>query len=93
MTLKTKWKQLKYWQKGGVIGFILGFAWVWLILIFASLTSSTWTCDYLIQRDTCDFNEFILSIFHWGGSLVYGAIGFLIFSVIGWVYGEAKNRK
>ena len=88
-------KNLSYWLKGGIIGVIIN------TLLFGIdyflFYSRGYVCDI-----ACPFtivSLIISSVLYWGrttfasGWIFSSLVFFVIFAVIGWIYGKIKNRK
>ncbi len=74
--------KLSYWLKGGIAGIILG-PFIWSCILKLTIPASV------------EVREFPLDAALMLGLIVYGsaaAIGFIVGSIIGWVYCRIKNR-
>ncbi len=67
---------MKYWAKGGLIGFIITFVGLWIILFVAGSDPNGWKCITLDGPIACDFFTFISSILHWAFVLFFSWVGF-----------------
>ena len=93
-------KNLSSWLKGGIIGVILN------ILLLGTDYILFGTDFFSYSRgDLCDIAcpftiaSFLVTEFYWGSNtfasvwIFSSLIFFIIFAVIGWIYGKIKNRK
>jgi len=91
-SLKTKWQRLKYWQKGGVIGFIVGLGIVYSIINCSGETTLCWSLLLLTATSVMISNlfshEILNPIFIFSVLIQY----FLIGALIGLIIGKVKGR-
>lgn len=78
----AKFREQYYWLKGGIAGIMLGPI-VWFFILKLTIPTSVNVIEFPLV------DGLILV------SIVYGSaaiIGFIVGSMIGWVYGKLKNR-
>jgi hypothetical protein len=67
---------MKFWAKGGLIGFITAFIGLWIILFILGHDSNGWKCVDLGGSSYCSFLAFISSFVRWGFVLFFSWVGF-----------------
>lgn len=67
---------MKYWAKGGLIGFIVSFIALWILLIVLGVDPNGWKCVTLKGPIVCTAFSFFISYVHWAFVLFFSWVGF-----------------
>ena len=95
--VRNFWKKLKYWQKGGVIGFLLFIIYYLIILIVTLIISyriGNFNCGFFVEHKPCSFSEFfrlnLLILSNWIKN--YGIYSIIIGGIIGLIIDTFKRK-
>ncbi len=75
-------KSKRYWLRGGTVGIILGPI-VWFFILKLTIPTSVNVIEFPM------IDGLVLVLIVYGSAAI---IGFIVGSMIGWVYGKLKNR-